>query len=102
MLAPGEGIAVAAGDGMVVPLGDGIAVAAGDGIAVACAITLSPSFPRDAWPDGAATAVSPKTAQKNAVRTPVLSRFNVASWSGLFREAFWAGQNYLVFPTLLT
>ncbi len=83
--APGDAIGVAAGE--VVALGDaigvadaaGIADAAGDALGVACAITLCPMFPRDAWPDGAATAVSPRLATISEVRTPVLSRFNVAS-----------------------
>jgi hypothetical protein len=73
--APGDaiGVADAAGDAI------GVADAAGDALGVACAITLCPMFPGDAWPDGAATAESPKLATMSEVRTPVLSRFNVAS-----------------------
>jgi len=67
------GVAPAAGEAM------GVADAAGDALGVACAITLCPTFLCDAWPDGAATAVSPKLAAMSEVRTPVLSRFNVAS-----------------------
>jgi len=74
----GAGAVVAAGEGIAVA-GAGIAVAAGDGAAVACAIALVPVFPHDASADGAATAVSPNAAIKLAVRTAVLSRFNVAS-----------------------
>lgn len=67
--------------GAIVEPGDAIGVAdtAGDAPGVACAITLCPMFPGDAWPDGAATAVSPKLATISEVKTPVLSRFNVAS-----------------------
>lgn len=83
--APPEG---AAGDaiGVAVPAdGDAIGVAAGavdaagDAVGVACAITLNPKLPGDAWPDGAATAVSPRLAMISEVRTPVLSRFKIAS-----------------------
>lgn len=77
---PGDGIAVAAGDGIAVAAGEGIAVAAGDADAVAWAITEFPMFPRDASElDGAATALSPRLAAISVVRTPVLSRFKVAS-----------------------
>ena len=75
----GEVAGVAAGDAI------GVADAAGDALGVACAITLYPMFPGDAWPDGAATAVSPKLATRSEVRTPVLSRFNIASLTWLLR-----------------
>jgi len=75
----GEVAGVAAGDVI------GVADAAGDALGVACAITLCPMFPGDAWPDGAATAVSPKLATRSEVRTPVLSRFNIASLTWLLR-----------------
>jgi len=74
----GDEAGVAEGDAMGVA---GIAEgdAAGDAPGVACAITLCPMFPGDPWPDGAATAVSPRLATMSEVRTPVLSRFNVSS-----------------------
>jgi hypothetical protein len=83
----GDAIGVAAGE-LEAP-GDaiGVADAAGDALGVACAITLCPMFPGDAWPDGAATAVSPRLATRSEVRTPVLSRFNIASLDfGMFVE----------------
>ena len=84
-VAPGEAMGVAAGDAIGVAAGDAIGVAlgaadaAGEALGVACAIALVLTFPDDAWRDGAATAVSPRLATISAVRTPVLSRFNVAS-----------------------
>ena len=75
--AAGDAIGVAPGDGMAVAVGD--AAADGDASGVACATNVCPVFPRAAWPDGAATAVSPMLAHTSALRTPVLSRFNVAS-----------------------
>lgn len=103
--AAGEAIGVAAPDGDAIGVADapadgdaaGIADAAadgdaagvaadGDGAGVACATTLYPMFPRVAWPDGAATAVSPMLAIARAPRTPVLSRFNVASLNVGFAE----------------
>ncbi len=75
----GDAIGVAAGAGDPAGVVAGEADDAGDALGVACAITLCPVFPGDAWPDGAATAVSPKLATISEVRTPVLSRFNVAS-----------------------
>jgi hypothetical protein len=77
--AAGDGIADAPAAGIAEAPGDGIAVAAGDAAEVACATTFLPMFPRDACPDGAATAVSPKPAIMSETRAPVLSRFNVAS-----------------------
>ena len=85
--AAGEAIGVAGvpadGDAAGVAPGDAIGVADaaadGDAAGVACATRVCPTFPPDAWPDGAATAVSPMLATASALRTPVLSRFNVAS-----------------------
>ena len=76
----GDAAGVAAAGAVDAP-GDaiGVADAAGDAPGVACAITLCPMFPGDAWPDGAATAVRPRLATSSDVRTPVLSRFNIAS-----------------------
>jgi phage/plasmid primase-like uncharacterized protein len=68
---------VAAGAGDPDGVAAGVADAAGDALAVACAITVCPMFPGDAWPDGAATAVSPELATMSEVRTPVLSRFKI-------------------------
>ena len=83
---PPEGAAGAADAmGVAAPAGDAIGVAAGamdaigDAAGVACAITLVPKLPGDAWPDGAATAESPKLATMSEVRTPVLSRIKIAS-----------------------
>lgn len=75
----GDAAGVAAGAGEPAGVAAGAADAAGDALGVACAITLCPVFPGDAWPDGAATAVSPTLAIKSDVRTPVLSRFKLAS-----------------------
>lgn len=79
--AAGAGDAIGVAPGAVEAPGDaiGVADAAGDAAGVACAITLYPMFPGDAWPDGAATAERPKLAAISAVRTPVLSRVNLAS-----------------------
>ncbi len=75
---PAEGVAVPA-DGDAIGVAAGAVDAAGDADGVACAITLDPMLPGDAWPDGAATAVSPRLAITSEVRTPVLSRFKIAS-----------------------
>lgn len=84
--AAGAGDAMGVAAGAVEAPGDaiGVADAAGDAAGVACAITLCPMFPGDAWPDGAATAESPKLAAISEVKTPVLSRVNLASidWCG--------------------
>jgi hypothetical protein len=88
VVAPGAGDVIGAAEGAAVAPGDAIGVAAaaeGDAYGVACAITLCPMFLRDAWPDGAATAVRPKPATISEVRTPVLSRFNVASLNWMLR-----------------
>jgi hypothetical protein len=89
--AAGAADAIGVAAGAVDAIGDAIgeADAEGDAYGVACAITLCPMFPGDAWPDGAATAVSPRLATSSEVRTPVLSRFNLASlnWVLTWRPA---------------
>jgi len=85
----GDAIGVADPDGEAIGVADGDAAgvaADGDGAGVACATTLYPMFPRVAGADGAATAVSPMLAIARAPRTPVLSRFNIASLNVGFAE----------------
>lgn len=86
--AAGEAIGVAAGAPLAGAAGDAIGVADaaadGDAAGVACATSVCPKFPRVAWPDGAATAASPVLAIASILRTPVLSRFNVASLNVVF------------------
>lgn len=72
-------VAGGAGAGDAAGVAAGAADAVGDAYGVACAITLFLAFPGDAWPVGAATAVSPKLARMSEVRTPVLSRLKIAS-----------------------
>ena len=75
----GEAIGVAAGADDASGAAAGAVDAIGDAAGVAWAITLNPKLPGDPWPDGAATAVSPKLATISEVRTPVVSRFKIAS-----------------------
>jgi len=65
-------VAVASGIGLaIVP----VSLGAGDGDSVAWAIIWG-------WPevDGAATAVSPRLATMSETKTPMLSRFKIASY----------------------
>lgn len=86
------GAADAPGDG----IGDVLVDGAGDPAGVACATKVCPKFPPLAWPDGAATAVSPKLAVITAAKTPVLSRFK----SSLLTQEY--GEPTLGFPSGLT